>query len=192
MRCLIIFYAFGLLAALAADKPVIKLAVDGFPVGHEIPEGAACDLMRSFIWHDNLRFSRTCIRLYVGGTGPEKYARYLKDTAVGLKVDATFRKDLPPRGPKAIVKLFTARALSQSIAAPNGYATFGFQKVMFVDMIVYMHDDRQTPNRILVIKDRDGKWYAHPMPEVSPVLCTGLKKERFSKEDFTEAYEIQK
>jgi hypothetical protein len=44
----------------------------------------------------------------------------------------------------------------------------------------------------MVIKDKDGKWYVHPMPGVSPLLSTGLNDESASKQDFSETYEVQK
>jgi len=43
----------------------------------------------------------------------------------------------------------------------------------------------------MVIKDKDGKWYVHPMPSVSPSLSEGLNDEDVSKLDFTEVYELQ-
>ena len=87
---------------------------------------------------------------------------------------------------------FAARHLNKNGPASFGYAAFGFQEVMFVDVGVFLHNDKQELNRTLVIKDKDGKWYVHPMPDVSPLLSAGLHDETASKQDFTGAYEIQK
>ena len=34
-----------------APKPKLRVSTDGLPGGHDTPEGAACDLARSFIRH---------------------------------------------------------------------------------------------------------------------------------------------
>jgi hypothetical protein len=58
-------------AAFSADeaKPKIKVAADGFPAGHDTPEGVACDLARAFIKHDMVLFTNTCIQPF-GGAKP--------------------------------------------------------------------------------------------------------------------------
>ena len=77
--------------------------------------------------------------------------------------------------------------------AAYGYVTFEFQDIMFVDVGVFLHNEGHTLVRTLVIKDRDGKWYAHPLPNAgSGQLSEGLKEERASQKDFSEAYEAQK
>jgi len=178
----------------AADqpaKPKIIITADGLPSGHDTPEAAACDLARAFIKHDAELFTKTCIRLYADGKGPAEYATFLKSTADSIKEEAA-RTEGEPRGPKVVGKVFAARHLSKSGPASYGYASFGFQDVMFVDVGVLLQDDKRTINRTMVIKDKDGKWYVHPMPSVSPMLCEGLNDEAPSKLDFTEAYELQK
>jgi hypothetical protein len=44
----------------------------------------------------------------------------------------------------------------------------------------------------MVILDRDGKWYVHPVPSVSPLLSDGLDEEKESVLDLTEAYDVEK
>ena len=178
--------------SFAADKakPKLKVAADGLPSGHDTPEGAACDLARAFIKRDAALFTNTCIRLYGGGKGPADYAEFLKSTVESMKAEAA-RKDGPARGPKFIGKVFAARRLSKNGPASYGYAAFGFEEVMFVDVGVILHSEKQELNRTLVIKDKDGKWYVHPMPNVSPLLSAGLHDETASKQDFGDAYEIQ-
>ncbi|MEQ1752014.1 MAG: hypothetical protein ABL974_21515, partial [Prosthecobacter sp.] len=89
-------------------------------------------------------------------------------------------------------KVFAARSLSKNGPASYGYASFSFQEVKFVDVGVFLHGDKRALNRTMVIKDKDGKWYVHPMPDVSPLLSAGLNDEAASEQDFSDAYEIQK
>jgi hypothetical protein len=51
---------------------------------------------------------------------------------------------------------------------------------MFVDIEVALRGGGKHVRRTLVIKDQDGKWYAHPVPEVSPLLSYGLDEESAS------------
>jgi hypothetical protein len=176
--------------AFAADdvKPKIKVAADGFPSGHDTPEGVACDLARAFINRDTTLLTNTCIRPY----GPADYVEFLTNTVAGMKAEAT-KKEPSPGGPKSIGKVFAARRLSKNGPASYGYATFSFQDIMFVDVGVFLHNGERSLNRTLVIKDRDGKWYAHPLPTAgSGLLGDGLDDESASKKDFSEAYEVNK
>src|SRR5215469_9766556 len=160
--------------SVAADtKPKLKVAADGFPSGHNTPEGAACDLARAFIKCDTTLFTNTCIRLYAGGKGPASYALFLANTVTAMKAEAA-KKEPSPGGPKSIGKVFAARHLSMDGPASYGYASFDFQDVMFVDVGVFLQDGGHALNRTLVIKDSDGKWYVHPMPGASPLLSSGL------------------
>jgi hypothetical protein len=180
--------------SLAADnikKPKLKVAADGFPSGHDTPEGAACDLARAFINRDASLFTNTCIRPYEGGKGPPDYVAFLKSTVESMTAEAA-RKGEPPRGPKTIGKVFAARHLSKDGPASYGYAGFNFQDIMFVDVGVFLYDGKPALNRTLVIKDGDGKWYVHPAPNISPLLSVGLQNEASSEQDFSDAYDIQK
>ena len=170
-------------------KPKLRVAADGLPSGHDTPEGAACDLARSFINRDVKLFSSTSIRLYGGGNGREEYAKFLQKTAEIIKVEAA-RKVPSPQGPKSIGKVFAARHLSKSGPISFGYSAFGFEDIMFVDIGVYLHNGERAINRTLVIKDRDGKWYVHPDPSASPLLSDGLSEEKASVEDLTDVYEL--
>lgn len=181
-------------SAFCADqaKPKVKVAPDGFPAGHETPEGAACDLARAFIKRDSTLFTNACIKLYAGGTGPEDYAKFLQSTVESIKKEAA-KAEPSPGGPKSIGKVFAARHLSHNGPASYGYATFNFQDIMFVDVGAFLHNGERSINRTLVLKDRDGKWYAHPLPSAgSGLLGVGLNDESASEKDFSEAYEVQK
>jgi hypothetical protein len=173
-----------------ATKPKLRVAADGLPSGHDTPEGAACDLARSFINRDEKLFSTTSIRLYAGGTGPEVYAKFLQETVLSIKAEAA-KKDPSPQGPKSIGKVFAARHLSKSSPASYGNAAFGFVDIMFVDIGVYLHNGERAMNRTLIIKDRDGKWYVHPDPSASPLLSEGLNEEKASVLDLTDVYELE-
>ena len=170
-------------------KPKLRVATDGLPSGHDTPEGAACDLARAFINRDERLFSTTCVRLYAGGNGPAAYAKFLKDTVQSIKAEAA-KKQPSPYGPKSIGKVFAARHLSMSGPASYGYAGFGFEDIMFVDVGVYLHNGERALNRTLVIKDSDGKWYVHPDPSASPLLSAGLNEEKASVLDITDVYEL--
>jgi hypothetical protein len=176
-------------AGKQTTKPKLSVAADGLPGGHDTPEGAACDLARSFINRDEKLFSATSIRLYGGGNGREGYAKFLQATVESIKAEAA-KKEPSPRGPRSIGKVFAARHLSKSGPVSFGYAAFGFEDIMFVDIGIYLQNGDRAMNRTLVIKDKDGRWYAHPDPSASPLLCDGLNEEKASVEDLTDVYEL--
>jgi len=62
---------------------------------------------------------------------------------------------------------------------------------MFVDVEILLHNGNKHRRRTMVIKDRDGKWYAHPVPDVSPLLSHGLYDESASVELFADVYDIE-
>jgi hypothetical protein len=172
-------------------KPKLKVEVDGFPGGQDVPEGVACELARSFINRDAKLFCSISIRKYGAGAGPTKYVEFLQRTAKSIEDEA--KKAAPsPGGPKKISKVYAARHLSKSGPASSGFAAFQFQEVMFVDVFVELHNGDGFLNRTLVIKDKDGKWYVHPAPDVSPLLSMGLNDETKSKTDFNDVYDIAK
>jgi hypothetical protein len=190
---LVICASLSLLSAAVAKqttKPKLRVAADGLPSGHDTPEGAACDLARSFINRDEKLFSSTSIRLYGGGIGRETYAKFLQETVRSIRVEAA-KKEPSPHAPKSIGKVFAARHLSKSGPVSYGYAIFGFEDIMFVDIGVYLHNGERAMNRTLVIKDQDGKWYVHPSPSTSPLLSDGLNEEKASVEDLTDVYELE-
>lgn len=186
---------FAFLPILSASsqqstKPKLKVAADGLPSGHDTPEGAACDLAKAFIARNDKLFTSTSIRLYGGGTGREEYAKFLQDTVESIKAEAA-KKEPSPQGPKSIGKVYAARHLSKSGPASYGYATFGFEDIMFVDVGVYLQNGERAMNRTMVIKDRDDKWYVHPAPWVSPLLSQGLNDENNSTLDITDMYQLE-
>jgi len=172
-------------------KPKIKVASDGFPTGHDTPEGAACDFARAFINRDAGLYSDVCLKPYGAGKSRDDYEAFLKSSIESIKQEAA-KTEPSPGGPKAIGKVFAARHLTSFGPASYGYASFEFQDVKFVDVGVFLHNGDHVLNRTFMIKDKDGKWYVHPDPNVSPLLSQGLSKESSSVSDFSEAYDVQK
>jgi hypothetical protein len=180
--------------AVQADdngKPPIKVLADGFPAGHDTPEAAACDLARAFIRRDAKLFEATCIKAFGQGKSREEYAAFLQETAASIKQEAG-RKEPSPEGPKSIAKVFAARNISRKGPASYARTVCGFQDVKFVDVGAVLHSGKKHLNRTLVIQDKAGKWYAHPLPESSPLLRAGLNEEPDSRADFSEVYRVQK
>ena len=119
---------------------------------------------------------------------PDQPARFLRERhQVGSR-----QENVISEWAKAIDKVFAARHLSKGGPALWGYAAFGFEDVMFVDVEAILQNGRRSLNRMLVIKNKDGKWYAHPAPETESLLSAGLNDEATSTQDFSDAYEIQK
>lgn len=196
MKLLTLFVCLvgGTLSSLAVDsaaKPILKVAPDGFPSGHGAPEGAACDLARAFVRRDPVLFTNTCVRVYSGGKSGADYAAFLKNAITGMKAEAA-RKTPSPDSPKSIGKVFAARHLSQAAPVTYGRTTFKFQDIMFVDVGVFLYNGGHALFRTLVIRDNNGRWYAHPAPGLAPSLSTGLSDEPKSRRDFSEAYTIKK
>jgi len=165
------------------------VAADGFPAGHGTPEGVAADLARAFIRHDVQLFNATCIKPFTSGAPRREYSAFLKATGDTIREAAQRRQTV---GPKELVQIFAARSLSQSGPASYGRAMFGFQDVKFVDVQTLLHNGSKYRNRTLVIRDKDGKWYAHPLPGSSPLLSAGLNEESESRTDFGQAYKVLK
>jgi hypothetical protein len=168
----------------------LKVAADGFPSGHNTPEGTAADLARAFIKNDVDLFTHTCIGLYAGHTGPAAYDQFMRKTIASLQQAS--RTEPLSTAPKAIAKVFAARHLSHDGPASYGYSAFDFQDVMFVDISADLYNGNRALNRTLVIQMKDGSWYAHPAPDVSPLLSFGLKDEGPSVVDFKDAYTVEK
>lgn len=179
------------LPVAAEPKPAIAIASDGFPSGQESPEGAAADFARAFIDRSPAAFRRVSIRVYNQGPSGKEYDGFLSAVVADMAAEKV-RATPSPDGPKAIEKVFAVRHLSRSGPASYGYASFGFQDVAFVDIGVRLHGGQRALNRILVIMDRDGRWYVHPAPHVSPLLGQGLESEPPSNADFSEAYQLIK
>jgi hypothetical protein len=165
-------------ATASVERTDRAVTSDPFPRGRATPEGAACDLARAFISRDTKLFRSTVLRPY----GPPAYVEFLDQVTRRMREEAA-RATPSPNGPKAIVKVFTARHLTREGPASYGYAAFGFQDVVFVDVLALLHGGDGTLNRTLVVKDKDGDWYVHPAPSVSPLLSAGLNDESPSREE---------
>lgn len=182
----LLLVAFAVTTSFA--KPKLKVASDGFPAGRSTPEGAASDLARAFIERDGVSFRSVCIRPYGRGHARAAYVEYLIGVSDHFKRQNGTASDEPTK----ILRVFAARHLSRRGPASYGYAAFNFQDVMFVDVEVMLRTGNTHLRRTMVIKDGDGKWFAHPVPDVSPLLSAGLYQESASTLDFTDAYEIER
>ncbi len=165
-------------------KRAIVVAEDGFPTGSDSPEGAACDLARSFIKMDAEMYKRVTLPPYGGGLTKQVYEESLNDVMATLREEA--RDGASAGSPAAIDKCFAARRLTKGGPLSYANAAFGFQDVMFVDVFAKLHNGKVALNRTLVIMDQNGKWVANPRPDISPLLSAGLKEESASEKDFTE------
>jgi len=190
---IVLMLLIGCACCLAAQgsKPVLVVTKDGFPAGHGSPEGAACDLARAFIRRDAGLFQDTCIHPFGGGEDRQRYEHFLAEMTKIIKAES--KKTEPSKGgPKAITKVFAVRHLSHDGPASYGYATFGFKEVEFVDVEVQLQTGGQSVNRTMVIQDRNGKWYVHPIPTVSPLLSVGLNSESASTMEIGSVYNLKK
>jgi hypothetical protein len=173
------------------DKPTIKVQADGFPAGHDTPEGAACDLARSFIKRDVKLFEATCDKRFTKGEGGEKYKAFLKKTAESITEESQ-RQQPSPDGPKTIAKVFASRHLSDPHGHQLAFVEYDFHEIKFVDVGLIQHNGKRYLNRTFVLKDDKGKWFVHPLPSSCPTISAGLNKESDSKIDFAEVYHVEK
>jgi hypothetical protein len=186
-KAVLIFLFMFFLGSISEPKPRLKLAADGFPTGQDAPEGAASDLARAFMKHDASAFRRICIQPYGAGQARAEYVEYLQGVSNRLKPESVGAPDSPIR----IAKVFAARHLSKNGPASYGYSNFNFQDIMFVDVEVVLRNSKKHLRRTMVIKDKDGKWYVHPVPDVSPLLSAGLYDETASVQLLTGAYDLE-
>jgi len=186
MKEFIVTFLACSLILVCATKPKLRVGGDGFPIGQDTPEGAATELARTFIDSNALEFRYVCIRPYGDGPSRADYTNYLDDVSRHMKPGSTALPD----NPKKIKKVFAARHLSKNGPASYGYATFDFQDIMFVDVEVVLHNGTTLLRRTMVIKDRDGKWYTHPVPDISPLLSDGIYDESASVHLFADVYEV--
>lgn len=173
--------------ALAVAEPPsstpISVAGAALPSGQDSPEGAAVDFARAFVDHDAALFRRVCIRDHAEGDAAKALAELRQSVVEGLAAMSEGTSPHPD-APAKVEKIFAFRNLSRNGPASYGFAAFGFQNLGFVDVLAKTHAGDQITTRTMVIKDRDGKWYVHPAPEISPLLSTGLNDEPDSTEEF--------
>jgi hypothetical protein len=174
-----------------AEKPTIKVLADGFPAGHDSPEGVAADLARAFIKRDFALFESSAIKPFGGGDSRKNYEKFIASVKDGMKAEAE-RKEPSPGGPKSIAKIYAARHLSLNGPASAGYAMFDFHDIMFVDVVASLHNGKETLIRTMVVKTAKGQWFAHPAPHTSELLSVGLNDEKPSEKLFGDTYKVEK
>ncbi len=169
----------------AGLAPAADLAADGFPQGQTTPEGVACDMARAFINRDAALWRQTC---YPASANNGEYAAFLNEIAGQMeKLSA-----LPPEqaqeagGPKQIGTVYAARNLSRNGPASYGYAVMQLTGVKFVDVVAPTWEGTDFLARTLVVqRERDGKWYAIPRPDLFPMLAEGLNEEADSQQEWS-------
>jgi hypothetical protein len=161
---------------------IASVASDGFPTGQSTAEGAAADLARAFIKRDFGLFEKICLPVYGAKEVRAAYEEFRAEVKKSMQEEAQ-KKEPSPGGPKTIGKVFAARRLSLDGPASYGYAVFGFEDVQFVDVGVLLVNGDRSLNRTLVVK-KSGKWFVHPLPSISPLLCAGLNDEQDSVADW--------
>jgi hypothetical protein len=185
----LLFFLVCFLGSISVARPRLKLAHDGFPTGQNTPEGVASDLARAFIKQDASGFRSICIRSYGAGQVRAEYVEYVEGVVNHLKPQSV---NSAPDNPISIAKVFAARHLSKNGPVSYGYSSFSFQDVMFVDVEVALQNGKKYLRRTMVIKDKDGKWYIHPVPDISPLLSEGLYDESASVQLFTDVYDVER
>lgn len=155
---------------------------DPFPTGQDKAEAVAADYARAFAKGDADLLKRVVVRNFMSGRPGEEYARFQRELADHVGNKTMSKSD--PNNPEKIVKVYAARHLTKQGPASTGYALSGFQDVVFVDVVVRLRSGSEFTQRTLVIKDRDGKWYVDPRPDLSPLLSGGLDEESPSKRVF--------
>ncbi|MCL2310671.1 MAG: hypothetical protein FWC42_10495 [Proteobacteria bacterium] len=166
-------FALILAAVAAAIVPAISLADDGYPSGTTTPEGAACDYTRAFMQRDLALFEQAVLPPFGDGEIRAQYEQYLADIKSAF-LEASKRPIDP--GTREIKKVFVARSFSKSSPAADALAAFNFADVKFVD-VGAAYDGRAVKNRIIVVKDKTGRWRVHPAPEIHPALNYGINQE---------------
>jgi len=195
MRITTLFVFATLFAAVSANaqinNTVLQMGKDGLPAGNSSPEGAASDLIHAHMLHDAYLFNMACVPPYGGSKVQDMYIKYIKRMTLVLKRDAKL-KTKAPDDIQSIDTVYAARHLTKAGPASYAYSALNDRDVEFVDIGVTQVDGRKTLRRVLVIQTSDGKWYAHPLPTLSPLLSDGLRDETISTQDFREAYNLKK
>lgn len=169
-------------AASADPGAAANVAAEGFPQGQTTPEGVACDMARAFINRDAALWRQSC---YPASASKAEYAAFLDEMASQMeKVSAMSPEQAKQAGgPKQIGTVYAARNLSRNGPASYGYAAMQLTEVKFVDVVAPTWEGTDFLARTLVVqRERDGKWYAIPRPDLFPLLSEGLNEEQDSQE----------
>lgn len=157
---------------------------DGFPTGQQTPEGAACDLARSFINADAELFKSVCLSWKAGESG-EQYTAFIEDMAA--RMNSMQGQSLEQfGGPKEITTCYEARHLSNNGPGSYGFAVMNLMDVMFVDVIADTWEGSPFMSRTLVVMRSDQNWYAVPRTDLFPLLSTGLMSESDSTAEWND------
>lgn len=179
--CAAFLLLFGL--GCSGDAPLEEESGPAtWPTGSNTPEGAACDLARSFINKDVPLFRSVCVKPMGEGKSVDDYESFIDN----MLSDFERAKANPEaaHGPVSITKVYTARSLARNGPASTAYALFGFHDVKFVDLVTQNDNGDPFLCRTLVLMDRGGKWQVLPLPQAYPLLSMGLNDESPSTQEY--------
>ena len=165
----------------------IEYTTDGFPTGHQSPEGIACDAVRAYIKSDHKLWLSTLVPPIYGPEGNKEYKRF-KSYMIKLK---KANKNDPEFPEIQIVKCYKARQFSANGPASAAYALGGFHGNMFVDIILSIDGEKFQRLRYHVMMNKSRRWYFEPRPDLCPLFSMGLNDESESTEEFKRLTQIQ-
>jgi hypothetical protein len=172
MRCFALI-ATVLVSVVVTPAQSSKVRTDKFPAGHKSPEGVACDLARAFINHDKSLFLSSIV---AGEPSQKEYQQFKVQIAKAMAKDKA-AKSPSPYGPKAVITCFAARHMSHEGPVSAGYALYGYEDVMFVDVKVKLVNGETRLNRTLVVQYKNKQWYVQPRPDLASTISIGLNEE---------------
>ncbi len=158
------------------------LAAD-LPTGQKTPEGVACDAIMAYAHADSKAWLATFVRPIYGEERNKEYEEFKKEMAANTDKNKNDKAFKPPR----IVKCYKAREFTMNGPGSMAYAVDLFTGNMFVDMVVETAPGETQGVRYHVMKDKDGKWYFEPRPDLCPLFSMGLNDEKKSKDLLYEA-----
>jgi hypothetical protein len=96
-----------------------------------------------------------------------------------------------PGAPKAILRVFAARSLSNKGCEAEAKSTYGFKALRFVDIVARLNNGQSVLNRTLVVQTADGQWFVDPWPKGTPKMSEGLNSENPSSRTLPAAYQLK-
>jgi len=159
--------------ASLASSPAADL-----PKGHDTPEGVATDAIMAYIHSDSKAWLETLIRPIYGKEKDKEFKKF-KEQMVAAADKA---KNDPSFKPPCVLKVYKARNFSLNGPGSIAYAIELMTGNMFVDFLIELKPGTTQPVRYHVLKDKDGKWYFEPRPDLCPLFSMGLNDESESTE----------
>lgn len=159
-------------------------AKEEFPSGGSTPEGIACDLARAvYIKPNREALVAASIGHYGGPDINYKYDAAMVGLFEYIRLNQS-AENSEGKSSGELEKLYRSRSLNKKGSASYGYAVYNFHDIKFVDVQIKLPNKGSIIYRVLVVKNQNGKWSAHPCPHVDPLLCEGLSEEKPSSVEF--------